>query len=158
MKWVNSNWICYTCRDISYWLMSLNASSWQAYCTCRDCAAQPSGTDTFFTWICRKMQINMETTSGPVWFCCTKHFFPGQTHPTRPVPKEHATVWNNTEMSRRMPFTGLSFFPAFVYLFIQVAKCQQNVSLVFISSWLTEACRTANARLTSFIAAASCQG
>lgn len=119
---------------------------------------QPSRTDTFFTWICRKMQINMETTSGPVWFCCTKHFFPGQTHPTLPVPKEHAIAWNNTEMSRRMPFTGLSFSPAFIYLFIQVAKCQQNVSLVFISSWLTEACRTANARLTSFIAAASCQG
>lgn len=51
----------------------------------------------------------------------------------------------------------LLFFPsppAFIYLFICVAKYQQNVSLVFISSRLTGAW-TANAKLTfSFTAAA----
>lgn len=64
--------------------MSLNASSWQAYCMHRDCTAQPLGTDTFLpefvgkyrlTWRLQVDRFDSVAWSDTSHVACSKGVF-----------------------------------------------------------------------------------
>lgn len=113
--------------------MSLNASSWQAYCTkCEKfcCTALNGGCifqlDFSISWKALR-DVDYHGVCQWTGFILlgekkkTTHFFPDCTHPGQSVPKECVTARNNPETSHIMP---LSFpFPVVsLYLFISMCK------------------------------------